>query len=49
MKQLPDENILLELLRLAKDAEQKAREMSEMGEAFAQKWQYRLANKTARN
>lgn len=48
MKQLPDEKTLLELLQLAKDAEQKAREMSEMGKAFAQKWQYRLANKTLR-
>ena len=47
MKQLPDEKTLLELLQLAKDAEQKARQMSEMGEAFAQKWQYRLTNKTA--
>lgn len=47
MKQLPDEKTLLELLQLAKDAEQKARELSGMGEAFAQKWQYRLTNKSA--
>ena len=47
MNQLPDEKTLLELLQLAKDAEEKAREMSEMGEAFAHKWQYRLTNKTA--
>ena len=45
MKQLPDEKTLLELLQLAKDAEQKASEMSDMGEAFAQKWQHRLATK----
>ncbi len=47
MKQLPDDLTLLSLLQLAKDAEQKARVMSEMGEAFAQKWQQQLATKTA--
>ena len=47
MKQLPDEKTLLELLQLARDAEQKAKEMSEMGKAFAQKWQYRLTNRSA--
>lgn len=47
MKQLPDEKTLLELLQLAKDAEQKAREMSDIGEVFVQKWQHRLATKRA--
>lgn len=47
MKELPDEKTLLELLELAKDAEQKARELYEMGEAFAQKWERRLEDKVA--
>ncbi|WP_181256754.1 hypothetical protein [Merismopedia glauca] len=38
MKELPDEQTLLELLKLAKDAEQKARELNEIGEQFSQKW-----------
>lgn len=42
MKELPDEQTLLELLKLAKDAEQKARELNEMGERFHQKWLPRL-------
>jgi hypothetical protein len=42
MKELPDEQTLLELLKLAKDAEQKARELNEMGERFNQKWLTRL-------
>ena len=42
MKELPDEQTLLELLLLAKDAEQKARELNEMGERFSQKWLPRL-------
>jgi rubrerythrin len=43
MKELPDEKTLLELLELAESAEQKAREMYRQGEAFAQKWENRLA------
>jgi hypothetical protein len=42
MKELPDEQTLLELLKLAKNAEQKARELNEMGEQFSQKWLPRL-------
>ena len=42
MKELPDEQTLLELLKLAKDAEQKARELNEIGEQFSQKWLPRL-------
>ena len=38
MKELPDKTILLELLDLAKDAEQKAKELYEMGEKFNKKW-----------
>jgi hypothetical protein len=45
MKELPDEQTLLELLKIAKDAEQKARELSEMGEQFHQKWLLRLEGK----
>lgn len=47
MKKLPDERTLHELLVLARDAEKKARELSQMGEKFAQKWQSRLENRTA--
>lgn len=42
MKELPDEKILLELLALAKDFEQKAREMCEMSTAIALKYQKRV-------
>ena len=45
MKELPDETTLLELLDLAKDAEQKARELYEMGEKFNQKWEQRFERK----
>lgn len=45
MKQLPDEKALLELLELAKEAESKARELYEMGESFAQKWESRLEDR----
>lgn len=47
MKELPDEKTLLELLELAKAAEEKARELYEMGEAFAQKWESRLKDRQA--
>ncbi len=42
MKELPDEKTLLELLALAKDFEQKAREMCEMSTALALKYQKRV-------
>ena len=42
MKQPPNEKKLLEILELAKDFEQKVRELSEMGEAFAQKYEKRI-------
>lgn len=42
MKELPETKILLELLELAKDAEQKARELYEIGEKFGQKWEHQL-------
>ncbi len=47
MKELPDEKILLELLELAKAAEEKAKELHQMGEAFAQKWESQLKDKQA--
>lgn len=49
MKELPDEQTLLELLKLAKDAEQKARELNEMGERFSQKWLPRLESRRKTN
>ena len=45
MRELPDEQTFLELLKLAKDAEQKARELNEMGEQFNQKWLSRLKSR----
>lgn len=42
MKELPDEKTLLELLALAKDFEQKAREMCDMSTAIALKYQKRM-------
>ncbi|MGH2415298.1 MAG: hypothetical protein ACRDEA_16740 [Microcystaceae cyanobacterium] len=45
MKELPDEKTLLELLQLAKEGEQKARELDQMGETFAQKWEQKLKNR----
>ncbi|MFB2934119.1 hypothetical protein ACE1B6_02480 [Aerosakkonemataceae cyanobacterium BLCC-F154] len=42
MKELPDEKILLEMLEVFKDAEVKAREMSELATAIAFKYQKRM-------
>ncbi|MFB2877462.1 hypothetical protein [Floridanema aerugineum] len=42
MKELPDEKILLEMLEVFKDAEVKAREMSEWASAIAFKYQKRM-------
>lgn len=42
MNELPDTQTLLELLTIAKKAEQKTRELLEKGEKFAQKWESRL-------
>ena len=39
MKKLPKELDLIELLQLAKETEQKARDLNQMGEKFAQKWE----------
>lgn len=45
MKQPPKEKELLELLEMAKIAEQKARETSELATAIALKWKRRLENR----
>ncbi len=42
MKKLLDEQAMLEVLELAKDAEQKARETSELATAIALKYQKRM-------
>lgn len=42
MKQLPDEKTLLEMLEVFKDAEVKAREMSELATAIAFKYQKKV-------
>jgi hypothetical protein len=45
MKELPDDKTLLELLELAKGAEQKTKEAGDLIEAFGQKWERRLKGK----
>ena len=47
MKQLPDENTLKEFLSMGKDLENQAREVHQMSEAFAQKYEQRLKEKQA--
>lgn len=42
MKELPDEKTLLEMLEVFKDAEVKAREMSELATAIAFKYQKKV-------
>lgn len=43
MKELPEEKKMLEILELAKDFEQSAREMCEMATAIAHKYQKRTS------
>lgn len=45
MKDLPDTKTLLELLQMAKEAEEKARELSKMGEEFQLKWEEKLKDR----
>jgi hypothetical protein len=45
MKELPEEQTLIELLQFTKEAEQKVRELDTMGEKFTQKWENRLKNR----
>lgn len=47
MKQLPDEQTLLELLEMARTVEQQARETCELTTAIAIKWERRLAGRQA--
>ena len=42
MKELPNTKNLLELLQLAKEAEDKARELCHMGVKFRQEWETKL-------
>ncbi len=46
MKQLPDEKTLLELLFLAQDAEQKAKELCDLTAEVDEKWRIRLKPST---
>ncbi|NJK50075.1 hypothetical protein HC931_19790 [Candidatus Gracilibacteria bacterium] len=43
MKKLPDEQTLLEILELAKDFEQSARELCELSTAIAWKYQKKVS------
>jgi len=47
MRQLPEEKELLALLEMARIAEHKARETSELATSIALKWRRRLENKQA--
>ena len=49
MKQLPEEKELLELLEMARIAEQKVRETSELATAIALKWKQRLEIRGAKD
>ncbi len=49
MKKLPDEQTLLELLEMAKEADQKARETGEIVTEIAYKWQKRLEGRQSAN
>ena len=46
MKQPPDEKILLELLSLAQDVEQKAKELCDLTAELDEKWRDRLKSTT---
>lgn len=48
IKQLPDEKILLELLSLAQEAEQKTKELCDLT-AVDEKWYIRLKSPTQRS
>ncbi len=45
MKELPDTKTLLQLLQDAKEAEEKARQLYEMGVDFSQEWESKLKTK----
>ncbi len=45
MKQLPDENTLLSLLKLTQDAEQKAKALCDLTAEIDEKWRVRLKSK----
>lgn len=45
MKQLPNENTLLSLLKLAQDAEQKAKYLCDLTTEIDEKWRIRLESK----
>ena len=45
MKQLPDENTLLSLLKLAQDAEQKAKALCDLTAEIYEKWRVRLESR----
>lgn len=46
MKQIPDERILLELLSIAQEAEQKAKELCDLTAEVDEKWRIRLKSTT---
>jgi hypothetical protein len=46
MKQLPDENTLLSLLKIAQDAEQKAKDLCDLTAGIDEKWQVRFDSKS---
>ncbi len=46
MKQTPDERVLLELLSIAQEAEQKAKELCDLTAEVDEKWRIRLKSNT---
>ncbi|MDJ0688361.1 MAG: hypothetical protein QNJ41_07615 [Xenococcaceae cyanobacterium MO_188.B32] len=45
MKQLPDEKTMLELLKLASDAEQKSKALCDLTAKIDEKWRIRLESR----
>lgn len=45
MRELPQQKVLIELLQQAKEAEQKAKELEQMGIEFDRKWSKRLQDR----
>lgn len=48
MKQLPNEKTLLELLEMAREAEQKAKKLCDLTAEIDEKWRIKLENRRQR-
>lgn len=48
MKQLPDEQTMLELLEMAREAEEKVKELCDLTAEIDEKWRIKLENRIQR-